>query len=431
MRKSLLFLLFLISSIYGFTTNEIIESQILPIECATTYVQTTAMLREGLIDINAFDSYDYLQDSDGILYAANASESLEAVCLGLIEAPNEYANITIKEEIIFNGKSYNVVEIANSAFFDCTFLQNITLPATIKKIGFRAFAGCTNLESVIFPESLQIIETEAFVNCYKISSVYIPKNVTTLGDDNNKNVFLCCNNLQHIKVDKNNKHFDSRKNCNAIIETSTNSLITGCSYSKIVEGIESIGFRAFKQMADLYELNIPSTIKSINATAFDGCPNINYISVSKRNSVYDSRNNCNAIIETATNTLCIGSNKTVIPTDIVKIGACAFCGRTGLLDIVIPNSVEMIREFAFEGCFYLRSVILPQNLKEIYPAAFKNCSMLSKVIIPNSVERIWEEAFMNCTNLYSVSMPNSVIQIDDSAFRNCNNLVNSEFWLHL
>ncbi|MBR4303295.1 MAG: leucine-rich repeat protein [Bacteroidaceae bacterium] len=165
MRKSLLLLLFLISSICGFATNEIIESQSLPIERATTYVQTTAMLREGLIDINAFDSYDYLQDSDGILYAANASESLEAVCLGLIEAPNEYANITIKEEIIFNGESYNVVEIANSAFFDCTFLQDITLPATIKKIGFRAFAGCTNLESVIFPESLQIIETEAFNNC--------------------------------------------------------------------------------------------------------------------------------------------------------------------------------------------------------------------------------------------------------------------------
>ena len=150
MRKSFLLLLFLISSICGFATNEIIESQSLPIERATTYVQTTAMLREGLIDINAFDSYDYLQDSDGILYAANASESLEAVCLGLIEAPNEYANITIKEEIIFNGKSYNVVEIANSAFFDCTFLQNITLPATIKKIGFRAFAGCTNLESVYY-----------------------------------------------------------------------------------------------------------------------------------------------------------------------------------------------------------------------------------------------------------------------------------------
>ena len=58
MRKSLLFLLFLISSIYGFATNEIIESQFLPIERATTYVQTTAMLREGLIVINAFDSYD-------------------------------------------------------------------------------------------------------------------------------------------------------------------------------------------------------------------------------------------------------------------------------------------------------------------------------------------------------------------------------------
>lgn len=359
---------------------------------------------------------------NGLKYALNYSTN-EAVCMGFENEPTDFISISVADYITVADSQYKVIEIGGGAFFNCHYLQSIELPSTLSKISFLAFAKCSNLENIVFPENLKVIEREAFALCTSLTSLYIPENVEELGSTHAPNVFLACSNLKSIKVSSKNEVFDSRKNCNAIIETSTNKIITGCSTSKIVNSVEIIGYRAFKQMLDLYELKIPSTVHTIEPTAFDGCPNINYITVSKHNAVYDSRENCNAIIKTATNTLCIGSNKTIIPDGIDTIGACAFCGRTGLFNIAIPNSVKVIREFAFEGCIYLNSVILPAELTEIYPSAFQNCISLQGVVFQNKIERIGESAFKNCINLQTLLLPNSINLIGFYAFEGCDNLL--------
>lgn len=355
---------------------------------------------------------------NGLKYALNHSTN-EAVCMGFENEPTDYISISVADYITVADSQYKVIEIGGGAFFNCHYLQSIELPSTLSKISFLAFAKCSNLENIVFPENLKVIEREAFALCTSLTSLYIPENVEELGSTHAPNVFLACSNLKSIKVSSKNAVFDSRKNCNAIIETSTNKIITGCSTSTIVNGVEAIGYRAFKQMLDLYELKISSTVHTIEPTAFDGCPNINYITVSKHNAVYDSRENCNAIIETATNTLCIGSNKTIIPDGIDTIGACAFCGRTGLFNIAIPNSVKVIREFAFESCIYLNSIILPVELTKIYPSAFQNCIALSDVVFNENIERIFESAFKNCILLQEVVLPNSITHIDFNAFEGC------------
>ena len=82
---------------------------------------------------------------------------------------------------------------------------------------------------------------------------------------------------------------------------------------------------------------------------------INSITVDPENLFFDSRNNCNAVIETNTNALLQGSATTVIPNDIVEIKNAAFNGQN-ITSITIPESVTSIGESAFNGCALLTSV---------------------------------------------------------------------------
>lgn len=80
------------------------------------------------------------------------------------------------------------------------------------------------MTSVTIPNSVECINNYAFEGCTKLKSITIPNSVTTIGSQ----VFRSCDNLASIIVQNDNPIFDSRDNCNAIIETATNTLIAGC-----------------------------------------------------------------------------------------------------------------------------------------------------------------------------------------------------------
>ena len=86
------------------------------------------------------------------------------------------------------------------------------------------------------------------------------------------------------------------------------------------------------------------------------CLGLTSIVVDEGNSVYDSRNNCNAIIETATNTLHSGCQTTVIPNSVTSIGENAFDGCSGLTSVTIGSGVTSIGMYAFRNCFELLDV---------------------------------------------------------------------------
>ena len=116
--------------------------------------------------------------------------------------------------ITFDG---DLTTIGNYAFEYCSSLESVTLPEGLTTIGSWAFSGCSSLESITFPESMTTIGDYAFSHCSYLSSINIPKNVTTIDEC----AFCDCPDLQSITVDGENEVYDSRNDCNAIIETAT------------------------------------------------------------------------------------------------------------------------------------------------------------------------------------------------------------------
>lgn len=310
----------------------------------------------------------------------------------------------------------SVTSIGKAAFLWCSGLYSLEIPNTVTEIGEYAFQNCRNLTSINIPNSLTSIKESSFSLCSKLTSITIPTSVTSIGngaffsDSCLTSVtipssvivigdapFHSCPSLTTIVVESGNQKYDSRDNCNAIIETETNTLIIGCKNTTIPISVISIDNRAFWG-SGLTSIIIPNWVTSIGDEAFRACNVLTSIVVESENPKYDSRGNCNAIIETETNTLLIGCKNTTIPNSVTSIGASAFCGCTSLTSVVIPNSVEKLGDQSFYGCTALETISLPNSLNEITTVTFQECTNIKTIIShiqdPSTVNyiRYWQSS---------------------------------------
>lgn len=237
--------------------------------------------------------------------------------------------------------------------------------------------------------SVTSIHDGAFADCRDLTSVEIPGSVTSIGVE----AFSDCSSLSSIEI---------------------------------ADGVTSIDVHAFYGCKTLTILEIPASVTSIGEEAFFYCTGLTLIAVADDNEVYDSREDCNAIIRTNDNTLILGCSNTVIPNSVTSIGDCAFEYCDGLTSIEIPNSVKSIGDYAFYYIEKLTSIKIPNSVTSIGEGAFGWCPRLTSVEIPGNVSSIGKKAFVNCAGLTSVTISNGVTSIGESAFDECENLISLE-----
>ena len=353
-------------------------------------------------------------------YTFNECTSLSSITLpNTITRIGDFALSNCSTLVAFDMPTH-VKSIGKAAFGNCIGLTSaIVIPEGVTCIADSAFYLCTNIPSITLPQTITQIGNYAFSNCLLLTSITIPKNVTKIGSF----AFNYCYPTT-IVVENGNTHYDSRDNCNAIIETANNKLIKGCCNTTIPNTVTQIEGYAFVYHACPTSLTIPKSVVNIGLFSFYDCYNLSSIVVENGNPIYDSRDNCNAIIETASNNLMKGCVNTTIPNTITSIGDYAFDDVFiyDSVSIVIPNSVKSIGNAAFRYCTKLVSVALPEGLTSIGDYAFYSCFALANITLPNSLTDIGDYAFSRCFSLKSVVIPDGVTSVGNGAFYSCSDL---------
>ena len=242
--------------------------------------------------------------------------------LWLIAAMLSVAYSASAYDVEVDGIFYNLnngTQVASVTYGSTKYSGEVVIPSEIKvnevkytviSVGGNAFYKCNDLTSVTIPNSVTTIGDYAFNNCKGLTSVTIGNSVTEIGNY----VFAYCTSLT--------------------------------------------------------SLTIPSSVSKIGESTLIVCSALSSIIVDSENKVYDSRDNCNAIIESATNKLIAGCSTTTIPNTVTSIGDAAFEGCTGLTSVTIPNSVSKVGAYAFASCFGISKITIPKTVKVIGSEAF-------------------------------------------------------------
>ncbi len=301
---------------------------------------------------------------DNVYYSLNTTKKTATV-----KQYKYTGDIVIPDYVTYNDVRYKVTSTEDFAFCNNgSDVTTIIFPSTMTSIGNGALSHQENLTSVTLPNNYLFKEITRclFWGCTGLTSINIPNGVVTIGES----AFADCTGLTSINLNQ--------------VQTINNMAFEGCT------GLTSIV--------------IPKSVKKIYYGTIRNCTNLISISVDENNIYYDSRNNCNAIIEKSTNTLVSGINNTVIPNSVTIIESLAFEGCTGLTSIDIPSNVTCIRNNAFTGCTGLTSIIIPSSVTDIWDYAFSNCNSLQTVTCnATSVPSTSSYAF-NGNNLDNVTL---------------------------
>ena len=356
----------------------------------------------------------------------------------------------------------SVVGVNDDAFYGCSGLNSVDIPQNVTYIGENAFAECDNLTSVTVRMEVPVSIDESVFSNRTNATLYVPAGckeaymsapywqdfkdivemspIISFADYSVKNICVSkwdTDGDEELSEDeaaavtslgrafKNNRYIKSFNELRYFtgltsIQDEEFYYCTKLSSIIIPNNVTSIGRNAFFDCESLNSLTIPSSVNNIGNAAFLDCGlGLTSITVESGNTKYDSRNNCNAIIETKTNKLLWGCNNTIIPNSVTSIGNSAFSHCMLMTAINIPDGVTNIGNDAFYNCEKLASVVVPDLVTAIGDAAFWHCDDLLSVVIGEKVESIGNMAFHSCDKLTSVTVRKaSPISITENVFTN-------------
>lgn len=351
---------------------------------------------------------------DGFKYSLDT----ETKCAELLRYTLKSAEVVIPESVNYDGEEYILTRIGDNCFRNNSRLTSISIPSSVTSLGDFSLCSCPALSKIIVDvknpvydsreDCNAIIETATHTMVRACTATTIPSSVTGLGDY----CFFGCSSFKSVDI-----------------PSSVTSLGDYCFYNctslesiNIHSSIVRLGNHCFEFCSSLSDVSIPSSVTYIGSGCFSSCPSISKITVDAANPVYDSRENSNGIIETATNTVICGCKNTVIPSTITSLGDSCFAGCTYLASIEIPSSVTSIGNFCFYACSSLKSVDIPSSVTSLGDACFGNCSSLISISIPSSITRLGDWCFFWCGSLESVEIPSSVTSLGDYCFYQCGSL---------
>ena len=451
----------------GTTSN---GSTFLPIDDNNFYIDFVRYsVKEGHLAVSGYDkagfkgaaniisrliyknnTYEMLEIGGSAFYGCNSltavtiPKSVTTIGLDAFSYCGKLTSVTVAKESTWIDSRDNcnaIIETAtNKLLIGC---KNTTIPSSVTSIGNHAFYGCSSMTSITIPNSVTSIGNHAFYGCSSMTSITIPNSVAGFGDY----AFSYCTNLTSVTLESNSIVSESRD------ENSSMKSVFGEQVKTYVIGNEvtSIGENAFYECTSLTSVTIGNSVTSIGGYAFSNCSGLTSVTVAKESTWIDSRDNCNAIIETATNKLLIGCKNTTIPSSVTSIGNYAFYGCSSMTSITIPNSVAGFGDYAFYDCTSLTSITIPNSVTSIGSNTFSKCTNLTSVtlesnsivsesrdenssmksvfgeqvktyVIGNEVTRIGNYAFKGCKSLTSITIGNSVTSIGGYAFSNCSGL---------
>lgn len=351
----------------------------------------------------------------------------------------------IKDEYLDQAKSLiikNIRWIKSETFKNCKNVTTVTFDQSgsldVESIGDYAFEGCSSLKTIIIPKYVSEMGSKVFQDCTNLESIRISASVSKIGS----RMFAGCPNLKSIVVEEGNEKYDSRENCNAIVETATNTLVCGTENSTIPSTITAIGSSAFAETG-LKNCVIPEGVTSIQNVAFENCQNLESVTLPQSLKRLGSRVFANS-----------GLTSVVIPEGITWLSDGTFTGCKNLETVTLPTTLETIEYNAFSNSG-LTSIFIPKGVTSISSTSFNYCGKLSTIsvsdenttydsrnncnaiiqtatnqilrgtsntIIPNTATSIGDNAFNDINSLTSIVIPESVTSIGQYAFRFCNSL---------
>lgn len=414
---------------------------------------TDVVIPSSVTDVNgsAFKNCNILQSAplpDGLTFLGSDA----------FYGCNSLASIIIPERIktinssTFEGCSSlpsvvipdSVTTINKDAFRNCTSLASMTFPADLKSLSGGVITGCTSLHDIVwnvrtyntidaisrpdlydpfylmrsqitsfaFGDSVHVIPTNLCYNMSQLTSLSLGASIETIGN----NAFYGCNKIDSI-------HWNVRRYPDPLFYTDAPFYYLRNNISAFTFGdsVRYIPSYLCHSMSRLRSLRFPENVSSIGRFAFRYVNQLDSISVDEDNVYYDSRNDCNALIETGTDVLLLGCYKTEIPDDITGVGECAFHNVRKLYSVSFPNTVTFVGNEAFNGCRDLKKLTLSDAIERIDDYAFQNCDSLRMLNLPEKLETVGFRSFAHCSGLEAINCSAATPPtIDETSFSDTN-----------